>query len=236
MSHPIVWRRPITPDDLRGGELDLVGGGAQAAGATADALALIDHGEHARRARAGLAAVTSLRLLDAVLNFPLHVPVHMCDLGPDSEAVTRHAPDGIFHRESTTVTRLLSPSVTVVAALVTGMSWRRMMARVVSFAPFCQQVMLLERAPGALGSLVWEAQLAGVAIWVRDGAEIVEVLRPPVFQRRRWKPAGWRFQEQAYATWLRSTRRSVSYCASVDRPSRTGSGGSDLLEPGLPGM
>lgn len=235
MLHPIPWQAPVTPSDLHGEALVLVGGGAQAAGTIADALAVIDAGEHARRARTGLAAVTSLGMLDAVLDFPLHVPVRMCDIGPEAESAARRAPGGVFRRDSTTVTRLLSPSVTVVAALVTGVSWRQMMARVVSFAPFCQQLMLLDRAPRMLGSLVWEAQVAGVGVWVRDDAEIVEVLRPQVFKRRRWKAAGWRFQERAYATWLRSTHHSVSCCEAADRPSHTGSGASDLLERVLPG-
>jgi hypothetical protein len=236
VGHPIAWQAPITLRDLSHGVLDFVGGGAQAAGVTADALVLVDSDEHARRTRAGLAGVTSIGLLDAVLNFPLHTPVRICDIGQETVAAVRRAPAGVFHHDGTSITRLLSPPVTVVAALVTGVSWRHMMAEVGSFVPFCQQVMVLERVPRMLGSLAWEARLAGVGVWVDDGAEVVEVLQPQVFQRRRWKPAGWRFQERAYATWLRPTHRSTSWCAAENHPSRIGSGGSDPLEPVLPGM
>jgi hypothetical protein len=216
--------------------LDLVSGGAQAAGSNADAVTLVDSQEHVRRVGIGLTAVTSLGLLDAVLNFPLRTPVHMCDVGPKMQMAVHRAPVGVFERDDSVVTRVLTPSATVVAALITGAGWRRMMTNAAAFAPFCQRVMVFDRAPRGLGSLVWEAQLAGIGIWIRDESDTVEILRPQAFKRRRWKPAGWRFQERAYAKWLRPMHRSVSFYATADHPSHTGSEESDLHEPAFPGM
>jgi len=218
------WK-PITPADLDSGVLTSISRGAQAAGVTADALVTVDGAEHSRRARVGLPHVTSLRLLDTVMDFPLLTPVRMCDVGARSQEVIREAPRGVFVRDDLVVTRLLSPPVTVVAALVLGASWRRVISRASTFAPFCQQVMLLERRPRDVSTLIWEADLAGIGVWIRSGGETVEVLRPSVFNRRRWKAAGWRFQERAYAAWLRSMPRTGLSRGYAGHPSRTGTGG-----------
>ena len=236
VDHPVAWQAPITSLDLCSGDFEIIRRGAQAAGSTAEAIALVDSDEHGRRAHAGLGAVTSLGLLDVLLDFPLYAPVRMCDVGLRSEPTVRRAPSGVFECNDASVTRVLSPPATVVAALLLGTSWRRMMAEVSSFTPFCQQIMLLEHAPRALGSLIWEAEVSGIGVWVRDGDHVVEILRPRIFRRRRWKAAGWRFQERAYATWLRSKNHSASWCADTDHPSRTNSEAFCPLEPVFPGM
>ena len=210
--------------------------GAQAAGSTAEAITLVDDHEHSRRVHAGLGAVTSLGLLDVLLDFPLHAPVRMCDVGSRGQTTVRQAPGGVFEYDDASVTRVLSPPTTVVAALVQGTSWRRMMAEASCFSPFCQQIMLFEHAPRALGSLIWEAQVAGIGVWSRDGDHVVEILRPQIFRRRRWKAAGWRFQERAYAAWLRSKNHSVSSYEGTDHPSRTNSEAFCPLEPMFPRM
>jgi hypothetical protein len=236
VGHPVAWQAPVTSRDLCSGDFELVCRGAQAAGSTAEAIVLVDDHEHGRRVHAGLGAVTSLGLLDVLLDFPLHAPVRMCDVGPRGQATVRLAPSGVFECDDASVTRVLSPPTTVIAALLLGTSWRRMMAEASSFAPFCQQIMLFERAPRALGSLIWEAQVAGIGVWIRDGDHVVEVLHPRIFRRRRWKAAGWRFQERAYAAWLRPKTHSASWYADTDHPSRTDSGAFCPLEPVFPGM
>ncbi len=236
IMHPVTWSRPLTPTDLESCAVTVVEGGARAAGGHANALVVADTSEQERRTACGLGEVTSLGLLDAVMNLPLCTPVRTRDVSMEALARLAAAPEGIVRREDGWVTRLLSPPLTVVAAIVRGTGWRRPAERVGRFAPFAQQIVILDWVPARGSSIIWEAQLAGIGVWVFAGGQVIELVPPEPFARRFWKPAGWRFAERAYRAQLISSGRRGSSPASADRRSRTGTAACSPLQPVLPSM
>jgi hypothetical protein len=200
----VPWPEPIEPGRLD--SFTLIAGGARVAGAAGDALVLPDPVEHERRTRAGLGGVTSLVLLDTLMNLPLGMPVPAADLDVLARAHLARVPGGVIELREAQITRVLTPPLTVVAVLVRARDWRRGVTRASCFAPFAQRVLLLDREPKP--ELLWEASVFGVGVWVdtADGA-MREVCPPAPFVRRYWKPAGWRFAERAYAALPRSDPR-----------------------------
>lgn len=234
--HPVAWSRPLTPTDLGSRAVTVVQGGASAAGGHADALVVADTSEQERRVACGLGDVTSLGLLDAVMNLPLCTPVRTRDVSVEALARLAAAPEGIVRHEDGWVTRLLTPPLTVVAAIVRGTGWRRPAGRVGCFAPFTQQIVILDRAPTRGSAVIWEAQLAGIGVWIFAGGQVTELVPPEPFARRFWKPAGWRFAERAYRTQLISSGRRALSPASADRRSHTDTAVCSPLQPALPSM
>jgi hypothetical protein len=231
MAHPLPWNFPLSPDTLIAGSVEVVAGGARAAGTAADALVTWDHTEQARRHQAGLGAVTSLWLLDSVMNLPLGSPTRASDLSETTWDDLRRAPAGVVEIEDAWVTRLLTPPLTVVAAAVGGNGWRRPLQRVGRFAPFAQRLLILDTVPPP--RLIWEAEVAGVGVWVIENSYLIEACTPEPFNRRYWKPAGWRFAEHAYAAWLSARHLSESSPASAGHQARTAFARSDQHQPEL---
>jgi hypothetical protein len=217
MVHPLPWQRSVDPSSLQ--SLSMVGRGARAAGSVADALVVHDAAEQLRRKEFALGAVTSLALLDAMLNLPVGVPVHRDDLAPRVREVVQRAPVGAVVWEGVWVHRLLVPPLTVVAALVRADPWRRALRRVGRFTPFAQRVILVDRVPAP--ELIWEANVAGVGVWVVAAGKTRELCAPELFVRRYWKAAGWRFAENAYAARLTSTPRPDLPRGTEGRPAHT---------------
>lgn len=234
MLHPVRWERPVVPTDLELDGICLVDGGAHAAGVGADALVLVDGSEHERRYSAGLGGVTSLGLIDALMNLPLRTPVRRCDLDPATVRRLAAAPDAVVSCDHGWVTRLLTPPLTVVAVVVRGGSWEESSRRARPFAAFAQCIVLLDRMPTRSSEFLWEAQLAGVGVWVESHGEVRELLAPEPFTRHYWKPAGWRFSERAYRAKITSSAPPASSRASEDRPARTALEGCGLLPRVLP--
>ena len=234
MVNPLLWGCRLDPGALESGVVDMIAGGAVVAGAVGDALVSCDYAEQARRRQVGLGAVTSLWLLDAVMSLPLGVPVRISDLSETTWAELRVAPDGVVAIDSGWVTRLLSPPVTVVAAVVRGNGWRRPLQRVGQFTPFAQRVVVLDKVPPP--RLLWEAQVTGVGVWIIEDGLVVEVCAPEPFKRRYWKPAGWRFAERAYAASLSTKSLPESSLAFGDRPARTAAARSGPRQLALPSM
>lgn len=199
VTHPLPVRSSVCPGDLaERPQLAVIERGARVAGAWADALVMFDESEVSRRAGVGLGAVTSLPLLDALMMLPQAAHVRVCDLAPHSLAQLRSAPAGSVQWDGGWVLRLVTPPLTVVAAVVRGHGWRRPVSQVAHFANFAQQVVVLPRPPRAGSSVLWEAQLAGIGVWVCPGpGEVSELVAPAPFRRRYFKPATWRFTERA---------------------------------------
>lgn len=196
-AHPVPWRRPVTPADLGVGGLAIVVGGAVAAGARADALVEVDVDEVERRVSVGARSVHSLPLLDALINLPLLCPVDAAGLGERDRRILQAAPLGCVEFEGEKVIRTLRVPVTVAAALVAGLRWRDALARAAAFTPLSQRIVVLPYAPDP--AVVWEAQVAGVGVWVDRGeGRLHAVVEPEPFVPRYFKAAGWRFAERAY--------------------------------------
>ncbi len=186
--HPVTWARPLNPTDLATGHVAVVEGGAQAAGSRADALVVADLSEQERRKACGLAEVTSLGLLDALMNLPLRTPVRIQDVSADVLARFAAAPGGVVELAERRVPRLLTPPLTVVAAIVSGTGWRRPFGRLGHFAAFAQQIVILDREPTRGSSVTWEAQLAGIGVWVSTDGQVTELVAPAQFARLYLQP------------------------------------------------
>jgi hypothetical protein len=218
-AHPVPRRTCLDPGEVTSGSLAVIPGGAVTAGAVGDAVITCDRAEQARRRSAGLGAVTSLWLLDAIMTLPAGVPVRTADLSEEVWARISAAPRGAVVIDGGWVTRLLRPPLTVVGAVVCGGGWRRSLQRAAQFTPFAQRVLVLDRTPPS--HVAWEAQVAGIGVWTfRDGS-LAEISPPEPFRQRYWKPAGWRFAERAYAASLRPSPRPRWSSASGDRLART---------------
>ena len=182
--------------------------GARVSGATADAVVTIDAVEHRRRA--GLAGVDDLGLLDALMDLPIGAEVPVYHIGAVARAHLRASPPGCVDWLSAgaVVRRLLVPAATVELIVVRADCWPRGLARAAAFEPFATRVVLLQCQPRAVADIAWEADAAGVGLWLRqtDG-EITEIVPPAPFVRRYVKPAGWRFTERAYTAWVNATSR-----------------------------
>ncbi|SLH37960.1 hypothetical protein [Mycobacteroides abscessus] len=92
----------------------------------------------------------------------------------------------------------------VAAAIVEGTGWRNATRKASRFGPFCQQMALFPKPPRGFASVAWEASIAGIGVWVRDGEDVTEAVRAQPYVRRFWKTAGWEFQETAYRTHLKA--------------------------------
>jgi hypothetical protein len=232
VTHPVLWERGLDPATVESRRVHVVVGGARLSGAIADAFIVCDAHEHARRQRAELGAVTSMQLIDAVMNLPTGMPVRLSDLSDITRGHLDSAPPGVVEADGEWVTRLLSPPVTVVAIAVRGRGWARSLQRAARFTPFAQRLVVLDQAPPP--QLLWEAQVAGIGVWAIEGDQYGEVCAPEPFIRRYWKPVGWRFAERAYACSLSAMRPHGSSPASADRPVRIGASGSGLRQLSLP--
>ena len=203
-----------------------------AACVVADALIVRNHPEEERRRQVGLGAVTSLWVLDAVMNLPAGVPVRVSDHSEETQAKLHSAPAGVVSVDGRWVTRLLSPPLTVVGAVVHGTGWRRPLQQVGCFTPFAQRLLLRSKLPPA--RLIWEALAEGVGVWILRDGELAEVCAPEPFKRLYWKPASWRFAERAYAASLNASPRTEPSRAFADHPTRTTAAKSRPLQPALP--
>jgi len=187
----------------------VVPSGARVSGAIADALVSVDADEHSRRGAWGLGGVEQLGLLDALMCLPTGVPVPVADLGEIGRWHLRGAPAGCVEwLPDGLVRRLLVPVCSVQLVLVRATSWRSALRRAAEFEPFASRVVLLERPARKLADVQWEADAAGVGLWVQqpDG-QISELVPPEGFVRRFVKPGGWRFTERAYTAWISARNR-----------------------------
>ncbi len=178
---------------------------ARVAGAVGDALMQVDGEEHRRRLGAGLGAVTSIGLLDRLLNLPLGEWVRSRDLRSDDAQSLRLAPVGVVELSERGVRRTLAPPGTVQLVVVRASSWRTGLRRASAFAPFGRRVLLLEGEHRNLSQVIWEADVLGVGVWLRASTHTEELLQPAPWRQHYVKAAGWRFRERAYQRWLTST-------------------------------
>lgn len=195
-DHPIRWQDPARPGSISQQGLLLVTGGAAASGNRVDALMSLDGGETQRRTEMSLGSVTSLSLLDSLLNLPLGCPIQIRDLTEREKRVLLAAPVGCVTYTGTTVRRDLRVPATVLAAVARGTQWKASLRRVASFSPFTQRIVVLQSPPNV--AAVLEAQLAGVGIWVEHSGVFEEFLAPEPFTPKYFKAAGWRFAENAF--------------------------------------
>lgn len=222
------WVRPGGPETV------LIPLGARMAGSTGMAVARIAQVEHARRVAHGLTAVTDLGVLDTCLSLPRDLPVDLGDLPPWQRAVVERAAVGVLNSHGGKVTRALDRPARVDAVFVEGRGWAPVLRRASRFLPVATTIACFQGRPRDLENRLWEAQLAGIGVWVREGDEVSEVLTPMPFEPGTFKAAGWRFEEHAYQGWLRQTSQSGARGVQAGHRSRPTSAASDQHQLKLP--
>jgi hypothetical protein len=207
-------------------------GAVSLAGARADAVVRVDANEHARRRAAGVTAVTSLSVLGALLTLPVHEKVRLADLSRRQRKLVERAGPGLVEIDEWSVTRRLVPAASVPLVVVRRLGWRQALAAAAEFSMLLPTVVLLDREPGDWRSRAWEADLAGVGVLLRCGAEVETLLRPRSdYPPMAVRPARWRLLEYAYLVWLTgSTPRSAESADRARRPVRRGDAGPGLFD------
>lgn len=190
--------RPAPRQTTCAGRAAIQARGVSLLGACVTAQAALNVAEHARRARAGLGAVTSPALLDRLLDLPAGMPVAdvvaWAELSAQPPAIAVRAADGM------TVTRLLTPPLTISDVVLPAAPGREMAAIQAAslFAGFTRRWIAVQRdrVPDAA---VLEANLFGVGILDRHGQVLLTGSAPVGAVIDQW---GWLLQEKTYRRWL----------------------------------
>lgn len=103
---------------------------------------------------------------------------------------------------------------------------------VVASGPLCgvRTRSVVNRSTGDFDSLRWQADLIGVGVWMRTGADFEQIVAPAPFVRRYWKPAAWRFIEHAYKAWLISTTPTGSFAFPTGHRAHAEAATPDLFD------
>jgi hypothetical protein len=158
----------------------------------------VDDGEHARRQRAGVGAISSADVLELLLGLPIAMPVPIAALTPRERAALRLAPTGAVHVCDGQVTRSAVAPVAVELVLVTALTFRQGLEIAGRFTPFCARAMVLSRRPRNLADVQLRAGFYGVGVIVANDQMTEMLIEPAPFHRVRFTAAGWRFLEEVY--------------------------------------
>jgi hypothetical protein len=154
--------------------------------------------EHERRRRTGLTEVSSMELLDVLLDLPHEIAVPKTSLSPAVLRVLQRAPAGVAHVDSISVTRLASPAVTPVLAVVYASKWRDGLERASEFASYVPRMFVVPEPLSNSEEALAEASWYGVGVAVGPRAAPTMVLEPEPLAD--WQPTTgwWWFCEQVY--------------------------------------
>lgn len=162
----------------------------------------IDPVEHRRREAAGLREITDYSLLDTLFGLPVGEPVPLDALTGREREDVGQAPHGVLDISGGCVTRLAVRPCRVELATVRGTCTRKTLARASQFAPFCTRAVITTVRPTAPEELI-EFHYWGIGVIHEDPDGAREVLvEPQPWRPQRVTPAGWRFAENAYGSWL----------------------------------
>lgn len=157
-----------------------------------------DDVEHERRRRRNLADVSSMELLDVLMDLPIGAAVPRSALAPATLRVLRGAPDGVVQVDNVSVTRLAAPAVTPVLAVVYASRWRDGLERASEFASYLPRMFVVPEAPANAEEALAEASWYGIGVAVGPRSAPTTVLEPEPLDD--WQPttAWWWFCEQVY--------------------------------------
>lgn len=154
--------------------------------------------EQERRHNIGLSDLKSMELLDVLLDLPAGVAVPRSSLSSSVLRVLHRAPGGVVRMDNTSVTRLASPVVTPVLAIVYASRWREGLERATEFASYVPRMYVVPETPANSTEALAEASYYGVGVAVGPRSAPTIVLEPePLLD---WQPttAWWWFCEQVY--------------------------------------
>lgn len=167
---------------------------------------LPDETETARRAAAGLGAITQRGVLDVLMSLPTGLPVAVDTLTERERRLVRRAPSGaVEYDDAGRIARRAVAPVSVRFAMVAARSWREGLAKAGRFAPFCARAMLLSAPPDDLDDARMQASFYGIGICVFASGRLRMLADPEPYVRHRHSPAQWWFAEEIYGQVAAST-------------------------------
>ncbi|MEO6086649.1 MAG: hypothetical protein ABIQ18_26400 [Umezawaea sp.] len=154
--------------------------------------------EHERRRSAGLTDLRSMELLDVLMDLPADVAVPRRSMSRAVLRVLHRAPAGVVHIDGDSVTRLVSPAVTPVLAVVYASRWRDGLERASEFASYIPRMFVVSETPPNATEALAEASFYGIGVAVGPRSAPTTVLEPEPLPD--WQPttAWWWFCEQVY--------------------------------------
>ncbi|TCO45871.1 hypothetical protein [Actinocrispum wychmicini] len=162
----------------------------------------LDAVEHRRRGELGLGQLTSLELIDVLMDLPADVPVPQRSLDVTSLHQLRRCQPGVVEFTGAQVVRRVVPAVMPIMAVVYAKKWDDGLIRASRFASYCQRTVVVPDLPENADEALAEASWYGIGVAVGPKAAPVTVLQPEVFAEWRPTPAWWRFAEVAYGQLL----------------------------------
>lgn len=167
-------------------------------GTSATILHTTHQAEHERRQAAGLRHVDSMELLDVLMDLPVNAPVPLSSISRPDLRVLRNAPTGVVRITASAVTRLVTPAVTPMLAVVYASRWRDGLADASEFAAYLPRMFVIDELPAAAGEALAEASWYGIGVAVGPPDAATIVLEPEPLPD--WQPtvAWWRFCERVY--------------------------------------
>jgi hypothetical protein len=163
--------------------------------------------EHTRRQTAELGPVTNWTILDTCMTLPHNEPVPWGALTHRQKEDVHRAPASVFHLNDKgpqpTVTRLLLRPCRIERATVrAATASATALGKVTSFAPMCERHLIITRRPRMPETLI-EFGYWGVGLHLDHDGELETLVEPAPWRPQRHTPAGWRFTERAYASYLK---------------------------------
>ncbi|MFI9411362.1 hypothetical protein [Nocardia gamkensis] len=158
----------------------------------------LDTAEISRRQAAGLAAVTQMDLLDALMGLPVNFPVAVADLTDHERRLLRRAPAGVLDSGGSYYTRRAVAPLAAQFAVVASRSWKDGLRSAGQFAPFCSRAMLLRSVPDDLAEARAQASFFGIGICVFDSNGLRMLVDPQPYVRQRFSCGQWWFAEELH--------------------------------------
>lgn len=167
----------------------------------------IDHTEHQRRQDRHMGPVLDWTALETCLSLPHGEPVPWQALTIRQQDSIRRAPAHVFRitgrRHQPTVTRILLRPCRIVRATVrSATASATALGKVTSFAPMCERSLIVTRRPRMPETLI-EFGFWGAGLYLDHDGELETLVEPTPWRPMRHTPAGWRFTEQAYGSYLK---------------------------------
>ncbi|MDE0613416.1 MAG: hypothetical protein OXI32_03275 [bacterium] len=157
----------------------------------------LDEGEHLRRSRAGLGAITDWELVAAMWELPHAVAVPQSSIPSEVLAVIEQAPVSAVELAGGSVLRKSCPPLTVSGAFVVGDKLERLLRRVGQMSAIASMAVVVRREVDPSDPWMLNAALYGVGVAVSAHGDLTPVSEPePVTPTLG--PFMWWVAEKAY--------------------------------------
>ena len=160
----------------------------------------LDLGEHIRRRKAGMGAVTRLDWLHAMLGLPAGIPVRLDELSSCSQQIVEDLPPGCVRLSGVSAVRQLVRPLRVELAVVTvdSSDWQAGLQKAGAFTGYCTRILAMAEVPGSMPQACAEAARHGVGLVVGADGSLTTAVPAVRFIPAAHTAAGWRFAEQVY--------------------------------------